>query len=324
MTEAQVQQLRDAVEFFFNPINLNLDKKLRKGMKKSDGWVDFSILIKHEEIGVLLKKEIDEGTGAAILRLKESIQSIGHLELNKLGTHVRIFKQGRNGKKFVMPRVESVEDSILYVKPVPQTTTIEDLLQIFDKFGLIAYIYISRGDTQRAFVQYTSAGYAQRALKGLQISEEEGSSTTTPQFELMLLSEYKKNQERKKSSTLVYFYNTGPEIKRKQIREALKEQYPTIKVRSIDVRTDAPFGFLEFKELSESKQVAKEGLKVNDHELILAVLDNSNSKGRKHNKKDETIEQRERKREGKLRKLELKKEKTVQKRAKKKLDNKLF
>ncbi|KAI5706555.1 la protein homolog isoform X1 [Diaphorina citri] len=127
--EAEVSKLEnqiiEQIEYYFSDINLARDKFLQGEIKKDDGWVELTTMLKFARLAKMT-------TEAKVIvdALKKSTSKL--IEVNEDGTKIR-----RNPEKelptFDIDFVKDLIAQSLYVKYIPVDATLDDIKDFFKK-----------------------------------------------------------------------------------------------------------------------------------------------------------------------------------------------
>eukprot|EP00796_Vickermania_ingenoplastis_P004024 gene4024-2878_t len=125
MSDSVAEKLRRQVEFYFSDVNIAKDVFLRsKVSEDAEGFVPLSVLLTFNRVSSLSKE-------ASVLA--DALRSSTKLVLNNEGTAVR--------RKDPLPESIQTDEQTVYVKPVPPTSTLEELTTFFGQYGTVLAIW---------------------------------------------------------------------------------------------------------------------------------------------------------------------------------------
>lgn len=113
------------VEFYFSDVNIAKDVFLKSKMAEdSDGFVPFDVLLTFNRLNALTKD---------VQVIADALKNSGKLVLREDGLAVR--------RKDPLPESVQTDEQTVYVKPIPGTTSLEDLTAFFSKYGTVLAVW---------------------------------------------------------------------------------------------------------------------------------------------------------------------------------------
>uniref|UniRef100_A0A8D8W8C2 La protein homolog n=1 Tax=Cacopsylla melanoneura TaxID=428564 RepID=A0A8D8W8C2_9HEMI len=119
------KQIIEQIEYYFSDINLARDKFLQGEIKKEDGWVDLTTMLKFARLA-----KITTEAKVIVDALKKSTNKL--MEVNEDGTKIR--RNPENGlPTFDNEFVKELIAQSLYLKFIPLDATLDDVKEFFKK-----------------------------------------------------------------------------------------------------------------------------------------------------------------------------------------------
>lgn len=131
------------VEFYYGDINLARDKFLQEQMKLDDGWVTLEVMLRFNRLKSICS---NEAVVAEALRRSTS----GLLEVSADGKKIRR-RPSKPVPTFDQERQNELKMRSLYIKGFPLTTTLDELMTFFDKFGRTELVFMRRTRDTKGF-----------------------------------------------------------------------------------------------------------------------------------------------------------------------------
>ncbi|EFA76751.1 hypothetical protein PPL_09502 [Heterostelium album PN500] len=182
--DVQVNSIVEQLEYYFSDSNLLKDKYMNKQVHHSnDGWIGIDILLTFNKLHLMLEKVLNEHIKAkqndisvkdvliTILlhnRFKESQLLVANDEANEI----------KRRHPFIASDdlIRTVDEKTIYIEPVPENMTNEELIALFSELGSIENVSIPRFPDKRAkgfaFIEFKEKENAINAITSIRSNKE--------------------------------------------------------------------------------------------------------------------------------------------------------
>ncbi|XP_064466052.1 la protein homolog [Ornithodoros turicata] len=131
------------VEYYFGDFNLPRDRFLREQIKLDDGWIKLETLLTFNRL-----KALTTEPSVVVEALKKSSNKL--LEISEDESKVRR-SVDRPLPESNQENQQKLDEVTVYVKGFPNTTTIDDLLEFFGKYGNCINVFMRKLPSTRTF-----------------------------------------------------------------------------------------------------------------------------------------------------------------------------
>jgi La domain/RNA binding motif/RNA recognition motif. (a.k.a. RRM, RBD, or RNP domain) len=173
---ARAASVRKQMEFWFSPSNLKRDWFLRRQMDE-EGWLDPSIFLKFnrlKQLNVSLPEVIEACKGSSLLEVSAPPTDGSSFGDNLGQTRVR----RSSDLPAVADELEAEAERSLVVEGLPDDVDMSEIRDIFSKYGVITYTWISRPTAKEpdsyAIVSYSGTAIAIDALSSFEAQRPAG------------------------------------------------------------------------------------------------------------------------------------------------------
>ncbi|XP_070186637.1 lupus La protein-like [Littorina saxatilis] len=169
LTDLEKKIIRQ-VEYYFGDMNLPRDKFLQEKIKEDDGWVTMETMLNFNRL-----KTLSDDKEAICNALKKSTS--GLMEVSEDLTKIR-----RSPEKPLpdntKERKEDLNARSVYVKGFPVDSTLDTLMEFFEKFGKVDTIFMRREKAEKTFkgsvfVTFTSVDDEKKFLEEENVKYQE-------------------------------------------------------------------------------------------------------------------------------------------------------
>ena len=170
--DAVVAKLQKQLEYYFSDANLRRDAHL-KGLASADGdntlraWVDLEHVLAFARASAILNESSTDGEPAT-KRAKTEIPSVA-LDATRASSALELSDDGtkiRRAKPYVEVDAKELAGRTVYVEPVADEDSIDDVQARFAPHGAVANVSLPRG-RGFGFVEFEARESAQKAVAAL-------------------------------------------------------------------------------------------------------------------------------------------------------------
>lgn len=287
--ESLSEKIIRQIEYYFGDINLSKDKFMQDEIQKDSGWIELETLCKFNRLKVL-STDFQVITDA----LKQSTTNL--LEIDEENKKVR---RAKPLPEDLGEFETNLKQNTVYVKGFPNTITLDQLYEFFEKHGKILQIFMRRFPATKqfkgsVFVTFDTAELMKTFLALEEIkyedqvlnreSQEEYITRKGPELQKFKDARKKKEQqkedkikqqqeaeeaylkEQKILGAILHLKGINEEGTRENLKE-LFDNFATIKY--VDYNKGLPEAYLRFAKENDAKEALAKALEANSGEIKL-------------------------------------------------------